>query len=312
MTPHTRGLVYGFVASVLWGTVFAAARYLVEVRGLDPLFTAAMRFCGGGLLLLLWVAVTGGAGRLLRASEATWRVIALGLVGTTAMGALVFISAGYTTSINSSLIVNSNAIFIAMFAVLIGERVEPVHFLGLLVGLVGCSIVMLGSAPPQPLPPSNNMLGGVTALGAAICWAAYTAFGKSTVRRYGGPAVSAWTMIVGGAALAAIALSRGGVRPLTGTELLAITYMAVAPTAISMGLWYKALEVVDSAVLGPSQYVAPLVSVLLGWAMLGEPLGASFALGGLLTVVGVHLATRPVRGEERAPGCAGESMSTDR
>ena len=311
MTPHTRGLVYGFAASVLWGTVFAAARYLVEVCGLDPLFTAAMRFCGGGLLLLCWVAMTGGAGQLLRSTQVTGRIILLGLVGTTAMGALVFISAGYTTSINSSLIVNSNAIFIAMFAVLIGERVKPVHFLGLLIGLIGCSIVMLGSAPAQPLPPSNNMLGGVTAIGAAICWAAYTVFGKTTVRRYGGPAVSAWTMIAGGAALAAVALLRGAVRPLTGTELLAITYMALAPTAISMGLWYKALEVVDSAVLGPSQYVAPLVSVLLGWVMLGEPLGVSFAVGGILTAIGVHLATRPAHGGEESPQCAGDSTQSD-
>ncbi len=311
MTPHSRGLVYGFAASVLWGTVFAAARYLVEVCGLDPLFTAAMRFCGGGLLLLCWVVMTGGGRQLLRSTQVTGRIIVLGLVGTTAMGALVFISAGYTTSINSSLIVNSNAIFIAMFAVLIGERVKPVHFLGLLVGLIGCSIVMLGSAPPQPLPPSNNMLGGVTAIGAAVCWAAYTVFGKTTVRRYGGPAVSAWTMIAGGAALAGVALLRGAVRPLTGTELLAITYMALAPTAISMGLWYKALEVVDSAVLGPSQYVAPLVSVLLGWAMLGEPLGASFAVGGVLTVIGVHLATRPAHGGEESPQCAGDSTQSD-
>jgi drug/metabolite transporter (DMT)-like permease len=117
-------------------------------------------------------------------------------------------------------------------------------------------------------------------------------------------------MIAGGAGLAAAAVLGGGVRPLTPPEMLAITYMALAPTAISMGLWYKALEYVDSSVLGPSQYVAPLVSVALGWVLLGEPLGPAFIAGGVLTVIGVHLATRPARDDADSPPCANHGTNT--
>ena len=294
MSSHFKGLAYGLGASALWGTIYVVARYLIEVRGLDPYYTAAVRFCLGGIFALGYVLATAGAKKVLAAGEFTWQILALSAAGTFGLGALVFVSAQYTTSINSSLIVNSNAVFIGVFAVMIGERVTWLRFGGLLVGLAGCSIVMLGSAPPQPLPPSSNLLGGVAALGAALCWAAYTAFGKGIVRKLGGLVTSAWTIACGGVMLAMVAVARGAVRPLTGLELLAITYMAVAPTAIAMCLWYKALEYVESSVLGPSQYIAPLVSVVLGWVLLQEPMGPTFVIGGLLVLLGVYMATKPL------------------
>ncbi len=297
MSAHFRGLAYGLSASALWGTIYVVARYLIEVRGLDPYYTAAVRFSLGGVFALGYVLATAGRKQVLAAGEFTWQILALSAAGTFGLGALVFVSAQYTTSINSSLIVNSNAIFIAVFAVMIGERVPWLRFAGLFVGVAGCSIVMLGSAPPQPLPPSNNALGGLAAFGAALCWAAYTAFGKSVVRKLGGLVTSAWTIVCGGVMLAAVAVARGAVRPLTGLELLAITYMALAPTAIAMCLWYKALEHVESSVLGPSQYIAPLVSVVLGWVLLQEPLGPTFVIGGLLVLLGVYMATKPLKQE---------------
>ena len=295
MSSHLRGLAYGLTASFLWGTVFVVARYLVDVRLLDPYYMAALRFGVGGLFALGWVWVQLGTEKVLAARSFTWPILALAAVGPCGLGVFVFISAQYTTSINSSLIVNSNAIFIALFALLIGERMNWLRFSGLWIGLVGCGIVIFSAAPEQPLPPSNNLLGGMAALGGAVCWAAYTAFGKGLVRRLGGEVASAWCILGGGLMLAVLAVLQGGVRPLTGLELLAVAYMAIGPTAIAMGLWYKALELVDSSALGPSQYIAPLVSVILGWLLLCEPIGPSFVVGCTVSLLGVYMATRPLK-----------------
>jgi len=292
ISSHSRGIGYGIIASLLWGSVFVVARYLVEIRGLDPYYTAALRFSFGAIFALLYVLVAEGYEKTMAAGRAGAQLIGLGALGIFAMGSLVFISAQFTTSINSSLIMNSNAIFIAAFALLIHERVTWVQFLGLFVGLVGCGIVMIGGTPPQPLPPSDNVLGCLAAVGGALSWAAYTVFGKGTVRRLGGATTSAWAMVAGAAMLASVAVLRGGVRPLTVIEFLAVIYIGLGPSAIAMGLWYKALELVDSAVLGPSQYIAPIVSVLLGWFFLREPLGTGFVAGGLLILLGVYLATK--------------------
>ncbi len=294
-SSHSRGIAYGLAASVLWGSTYVVARYLVEVRELDPYYTAAVRFSFGALFALLYVLVTQGYKRTMAARRATGQLIALGALGIFAMGSFLFISAQLTTSINSSLIVNSNAIFIAALALLIHERVTWMQFVGLFVGLAGCSIVTLGATPLQPLPPSDNLLGCLAALGGALSWAAYTVYGKRTVRSLGGLRTSAWAMVAGAAMLAAVAVARGAVRPLAGVEFLALAYLGLGPSAIAMGLWYKALELVDSAVLGPSQYIAPIVSVVLGWFFLREPLGPAFVIGGILVLGGVYLATKKSR-----------------
>ncbi|MCD6360423.1 MAG: DMT family transporter [Armatimonadetes bacterium] len=297
MSDHTRGILLGLLASVLWSSVFVAARYVTYVRGVDPYYTAALRFGSGALVAALYFAVTGRFSRLLRASAALGSMVLLGAIGIFGMGILVFISASLTTSINSALLLNTNAIFIAVFALFVGERVPRIRFLGLVIGLAGCAMIVLSSAPAQTYPVLNNALGSLAALGGAVCWALYTVLGKRVSRRYGGPEVATGTLIFGSLMLAVVAAVRNPALGLEWPEALATLYLGVFPTALAMLVWYRALELVDASVLGPTQYIAPLGATLLGWWLLGEPLSVTFVGAAVAIIAGVYLATRP----ERAP-----------
>src|SRR6056297_3059367 len=138
MTDRTKGLLLGLAASALWSSVFVAARYATAARGVDPILTAALRFSIGAAAAVIFLAVSGRWGRLMDATEDLLPLTGLGAVGIFGMGVFVFISASLTSSINGALILNANAIFIADFALLLGERVPPVRFIGLIIGLVGC------------------------------------------------------------------------------------------------------------------------------------------------------------------------------
>lgn len=292
------GLLLGFGASILWSSVFAAGRYVTAGRGVDPILTAAVRFSTGAAIAVLYLIVSGRWSRLMRAAEALWPLVGLGAVGIFAMGMLVFISTSLTSSINGALILNANAIFIAIFALFIGERVPVIRFVGLLLGLVGCAIIVIGATPPQPLPVRNNVLGSLAALGGAICWAAYTAWGKRYVRKFGGIEAATITLIAGAIMLIIVALARGVSLSLGLREGLALLYLGVFPTAAAMLMWYRALELVDASVLGPTQYVAPIGATLLGWGLLGEPLSWTFVAGAVTIGVALYLATRPIPQEK--------------
>jgi len=295
VSDRAKGLLLGFVASALWASVFVAGRYVTAGRGVDPILTATVRFSVGAAGAVIYVLVTGRWRRLMRAAEGLWPLAGLGAIGIFGMGMLVFISTSLTSSINGALILNANAIFIAVFALFIGERVPAIRFIGLLLGLAGCAVIVVGAAPPQPLPVANNVLGSLAAVGGAICWAAYTVWGKRYVRRYGGLESATITLIAGAIMLIAVSLARGVDLSLGAPEGLALVYLGVFPTAIAMLLWYAALQLVDANVLGPTQYVAPPLSTLLGWMLLGEPLSWSFLTGAITIVVAVYLATRPTR-----------------
>jgi drug/metabolite transporter (DMT)-like permease len=298
MSDRSKGLLLGLVASAVWSTVFVAARYATAARQVDPILTAAMRFSIGAGAAVLYLAIAGRWGRLMRAARDLVPLTVLGAVGIFGMGVLVFISATLTTSINGALILNGNAIFIGIFALFLGERVPPLRFAGLIIGLAGCAIIVIGRTPPQQLPVINNVLGSLAALGGAICWAAYTVWGKRYVRRHGGPETATITLVAGAVMLIVVALARTPDLDLGAPEWLAIAWLGIFPTTIAMLMWYGALELVDASVLGPTQYVAPPLATLLGWWLLGEPLTWTFVAGAAAVIIAVWLATRPAEGEQ--------------
>ena len=294
MSDRARGILLGLIASVLWSSVFAAARYATYVRGVDPFYTAALRFGIGALVALLYLVVTGRGPRLLVATRDLGWLVMLGAIGIFGMGMLVFISAALTSSINGALLLNTNAIFIAVFALLVGERVPPIRFLGLIIGLAGCGAIVLSHSPALTYPVINNVLGSLAALGGAICWALYTVLGKRPSRAHGGLEVATGTLIIGAALLVVVVIVRRPPLGLEWPEALDSLYLGVFPTAIAMLMWYRALEYVDASVLGPTQYIAPLFATLLGWWLLGESLSWSFIGAVVAIIVGVYLATRTV------------------
>lgn len=297
MSNHTRGVLLGLLASACWGTTFVAARYVTYVRDIDPIYTAALRFGIGALVACAYLAATGRLRGLMKAASDLGGMAMLGAIGIFGMGVLVFVSARYTTSINSSLIMNSNAIFIAVLALMAGERVPAVRFVGLVLGLAGCAAIVMGEAPPQPLPAPNNVLGCLAAVGGAACWAAYTVLGKPYVRRHGGLVVATGALIFGALMLTVLAVARQPLPSLEWPEAAAAAFMGIVPTALAMLVWYRALELVDASVLGPTQYLAPVGSSMLGWWLLGESIGWSFLGGAVGVLIGVYLATKPVADE---------------
>ncbi len=284
-------MLLAFLASLAWGTTTVCARYLTDIRGLDPLMLGACRFAFAALLLVGYVVVTG-KGRALMASMSDAPYFALlGLLGIVGLGILVFASARYTYSINANLITNANGIFIAAFAFLVGERVPSLRIVGLLVGLAGCFLAVAGKIG-FALGGRNDLLGGALALGVAICWALYTVLGKRMVERWGGVVATTAATCLGAAALVVIAVGMGRSFVLTGPEFWVLLYVAVVPTALAFVIWYKALAYVPANLIGPTQYVAPVVGITLGHFLLGEPIRAIFAVGAGLVFVGVWLATR--------------------
>lgn len=293
MSDRAKGLLLGLAASALWSSVFVAARYATAARGVDPILTAALRFSIGAAGAVIFLALAGRWGRLMDATRDLVPLTGIGAVGIFGMGVLVFVAASLTSSINGALILNANAIFIAVFALFVGERVPALRFIGLFIGLGGCAVIVIGQTPPQQLPVVSNVLGSLAALGGAICWAAYTVAGKRYVRRHGGLETSTITLVAGAVMLIVAALARRPEIALGAPEWLAVAWLGLFPTTIAMLMWYAALEFVDASVLGPTQYIAPPLATLLGWWLLGEPLTWTFVAGAVAIVIAVWLATRP-------------------
>jgi len=202
-------IILGAIASLLWSTVFAFGRYLCDVMGIHPMLIAFYRFLFAGIFSVLYIAFKGEARSLSLLWEKPLHVGFLALTGVSAMGTAVFMALDRSTAVDVSIIMNSNAIIITPLAVFIGERLTLRKNVGVVIGLVGCAIVVNGGISGFQLVRREYFTGNLIALGASICWAIYTVAGKSLVRQRGGLVVTSLNMLVGSIPLFFLAMGAG-------------------------------------------------------------------------------------------------------
>jgi len=287
----TKAIFFGATASILWSTVFVAGRYLCDVMGMHPTLVAFLRFFNAGIIAILYILITGKAKSLKALIDQPIMISILGFIGIFGMGSAVFLALKLSTAVDVSIIMNSNPIFIVPLAILIGESITPLKFVGTIIGLFGCLLVINGSLTEFGIINSEHLIGNLVALVSALCWAIYTIMGKKIVRKHGGLTITSLNMIIGSVPLFILCISLGQLSIPSLKEFLIIEYLAIFPTAIGFIFWYKALENIDANQLGPLQYLVPVGTAIISIFTLDEEIKLASIIGMLLIFFGIYLST---------------------
>ncbi|MGD8237443.1 MAG: EamA family transporter [Armatimonadota bacterium] len=290
-----RGLWLAAIACLLWGTVPPAGKLLSLSGHVHPLATALVRFVVAAGALCAY-GVARDRRTAIRAGPADWAMFAaLGATGVFGLGFLVFTAAELTTVVNTTLLLNSNPIFICALAMLIGERITPGRAGGTALGLAGCVVIVLWGAhggPAQEPDEGAHLAGDLCGLGAGLVWAIYTVLGRSLRARYEPHhAVTAATALGSVMLLVAAIATRARLQP-SVAEWAVLIYLGLLPTAAAFLFWSYGLRHVDASVIGPLQYIAPVAGTMLGCLLFGEVITAGFLAGAALVLVGIGLSTR--------------------
>lgn len=286
-----QAILLGTVASLLWSTVFVFGRYLCDVLGIHPILVAFLRFFFAGVISILYILLKGEAKSLSLLVKRPLTIGFLAFTGISCMGSAVFVALSRSTSVDVSIIMNANPIFITPFAVFIGERLGFRKVAGVIAGLVGCALVISGSFTSFQLARGEHLIGNLIALVASLCWAVYTIMGKQIAREYGGLVVTSLNMIVGSVPLFFLVIGLGELAVPPLKALLIIIYLAVFPTAMGFVFWYKALEKLDASQLGPLQYLVPIGTAVIAVFFLDESILLASVVGMALIFLGIYLST---------------------
>ena len=290
-SSNSKAIILGAIASILWSTVFVAGRYLCDVMGMAPSLVAFLRFSNAGLVSILYIILRGETKSLKVLVERPVIISLLAFTGIFVMGTAVFLALKYSTAVDVSIIMNSNAVFITPLAIFVGESLTFIKVSGVIIGLLGCALVINGNLTGFQLVKGEHLSGNLIAVVSALCWAIYTVMGKKVVRDRGGLVVTSLNMVIGSIPLFILAAGLGqlALPPLKG--FLIIAYLAVFPTAIGFILWYKALEIIDASQLGPLQYLVPVGTAIISTFILDEPIKPASIVGMLLVFLGIYLST---------------------
>jgi drug/metabolite transporter (DMT)-like permease len=295
ISRNTQALIFGSIASILWSSVFVAGRYLCDNMGMHPILVAFFRFSIAGIVSILYIVLKGEIKTLKLLLEKPLNIIFLALTGIFGMGSSVFLALKYSTAIDVSIIMNSNAIFVTPLAFLVGEKITFRKVIGIAIGVLGCALVINGDLTSVGLIRKEYLKGNFLAILAALFWAIYTVSGKGLVRKHGGLVVTSLNMIVGSIPSFFIVVGLGELVFPSSKAFLILIYLAIFPTAIGFIFWYKALEQIDASQLAPLQYLVPVGTAIISIFALGESLKLASVIGMLLVFLGIYLSTMSKR-----------------
>jgi drug/metabolite transporter (DMT)-like permease len=271
--------------STLWGMPYLFIKVAVD-DGVPPATLAWVRVVLGAavLLALAWRAGTLGSLR------GRWRWIAVfGVVEITFPFPLIAAGEQHVSSSLAAIIVAAAPLFVALLALRFDaeERATGARLAGLLLGLAGVVALMGIDVAGR----TAELLGALAILFSAFCYAV----GPMVLKRHFAD-VDPRASMGGALAVAAVFLTPAvAVDPPTGvpsgSAIVALLVLGLFCTAAAF-VFYGALV----AEAGPGRalvitYVAPVVAVALGVAVLGESLGAGAIAGLLLILAGSWLST---------------------
>jgi drug/metabolite transporter (DMT)-like permease len=317
MLQFLRGPLLMLLPFALWGTAMAAMKPLLAVG--TPLQVACLRLLPAGAVLLL-VAVLGR--RSLRIDRRDWPwLLGFALVDGSLFQGLLARGLEQTGAGLGSVLIDSQPLLVALLArSLFGEAINPVGWLGLMLGLLGILCLGLPAAVLHHWWLDGPVASGVRAWSHGELWmlAAAAAMAVGTVlcryaSRHSDPvAITGWHMLLGGLPLAVLAELpvRGGAAWLPAWSLVEwglMAYVTLLGSALAYGLFFWFASSGDLTGFTALTFLTPVFALLCGVLWLDEALRPLQWLGAGLALVSVLLINRRAQlwqGEAHPPAPA--------
>jgi len=280
----------GAVALVGFALNFGLNQVVVKVSngGFQPVFMAALRSVGAGVILLIWMRARGISIRLPRASMVGG--VLAGLLFA-AEFILLFNALDVTTVSRSSILFYSMPIWLALAAhvLLPGERLSGARLVGLGLAMLGVVIAVADRGSGQ-----GNLWGDLMSLMAAMCWAGIALCVRVTpLSEVPAEQQLLWQLLVSIPVLLFTALFFGPfIRDLQPIHVAGLAYQILAIASFGFLAWFWLMKIYPASGVASFSFLSPVFSVLLGWLLLGEEIGLSIWLALGLVAAGLILINR--------------------
>lgn len=271
---------------IVWGFNFVVAKFAVtgapgwvpDFDGVPPLFFAFLRFALLYAFLAPWL-------RPLPKDMPTMFGVAMCMGAV--QYALMFMGMQWATPSGMAIAVQMGVPFTTILSVLIlKERVGLPRTAGIVVAFAGILLVV---ANPADHEMSIGLLMG---LGAAFA----AALGMILIkRRHLGPIhMQAWIGLLSWPPLLALSLTfeHDQLQSAVSGGWLFVAALLVTVVLVNIfghGVFYHLLQRYDATLIAPITLLAPLVGVISGILVTGDPFGWRLLVGGALTLTGVGI-----------------------
>jgi drug/metabolite transporter (DMT)-like permease len=262
----------------------------IALRELEPGAIVWARVTLGALVV--WpLAISSGATAGLRTSLRP--LVVTGLVQIAAPITLITVGQQWITSSLAGVLNGSVPIFVALFALVLdrGERATGMRVAGIALGFAGVVAVYgldIGT-------DRSALLGALCLTLSSVGYAIGPLYAKSRIGDLEPLGIVAVLLSVASAATLPLALAAPPDGVPGPAALGAIAMVGIVGTGLAFALYYRIMLAIGPGRTSVVAYLIPLVAVLYGAVLLGEPVGGGIAIGLVLILAGSYLTARRPR-----------------
>ncbi len=264
--------------ALLWGFGFVTSKYGAD--HMPPLFFLALRFALMALMLVWFVPVPAGRWRAVGLFALTMGVGHFGLF-------YIALNIGVEASTAAIIWITQVPLSALMAGLVLRERPGWAAFVGIAIAFGG--VVVLVGEPRH----TGNALGIGLMFASSIAWA----LANVQVKRLtdiSPLALNAWMSAISALLLfpLSFALEQGQIASLLQPDWRlhgSLLYQVFGSTLLAYWAWYHLLARNKVATVAGFMLLVPVVGVVFGVLILGEPLTWQTAAGGFVTLSGVAL-----------------------
>ncbi len=278
---------------LILGTVWGASYLFIKVGVAE---VPALTFVTARLVLgavIMWPVVKG-LGYALPRSRSLWgSYVVMGLLSGALPYSLVTWGEVHISSGLAALLQATMPLFTVLLAHFwtADERLTPIRVVGVVVGFLGVGVLLL---PELRRGFQAGLLGQVAVVVSSISYAAAAIFARNRLRGQS-PLVSTAGQLTAGAALM-LPLSLVVDRPFHLAPSLPVVAswlgLTILGTVVAYAIYYTLIERTSATFVSTVTYVIPVNGLILGAAVLGEPLNLTVLWSLALILLGVLLVRK--------------------
>ncbi len=273
------------LSTAFGGSSFVAIRFLVTET--EPTTIAFLRNAGAALVL------TPIALALVRRWPSPRELLVIGAMGALFFGGLQFLFSNamtFTTSGRAALTyMTTPFLTLALAALLRTERPTRFKVVGVVVASTGVVVALWQSSAAAP---PDAWIGDLIVLAGAVITASYNVWSNRWLRLHDPLVVVVAGVLPGTLLLYIVAQALGA--PTVNPQLsilgwLAVGFIGLFGAAVSYMLWLWALRHTTPTLVAVALPMNPLMALLLGAVLLGEPVTPSMVAGFALVIIGIAI-----------------------
>ncbi len=287
-----RPLILLFVLTFVWGTNWPL--FPLAVREISVWTFRAVALSLAGCVLL---AVARMRGQSLVIARRHWPAVV--------WASLCYLVVWNVASTYSAVLIPSGQAAVLGFtmplwsalisSLLLGERMDARLVIAILVGGAGVVLLMIPGLAAYADAPAGFALGLLAGLG----WATGTLIIKRAAIGVPATVLTGWQLVLAAVPISAGALVLGDGQWFVPTwqSIVVVAYIALVPMTIGNLVWFSIVGLLPANVAGLSAVMVPVVAMVSGAIVRGEPLGALQAAAIACTATSLALALlRPTKG----------------